>query len=138
MTATDNLPPRDDYPELLRDLRQTVARLLGDVGVEADRALAIGSTVAEELSALHGGQVIYWPKATRYRANQRWAQIYDEFNGHNHAELAHKYGMGLHHLYRVIAIVRAERRKRTQKDLFQADDASKPGAGNDDQAGAAA
>lgn len=133
MTDAENMPSRDEYPQMLCDLRDLVARLLADAGVEADRSLAIGNTVIEELSALHGGAILYMPKATRFRAKRRWQQIYDEFNGRNHAELAHKHGMGLHHLYRVIAIERDERRKRTQMDLFQADEASKQIAGDDEQ-----
>ena len=120
--ATDTaapVAPMDDlagnaYPAMLRELGDTVARQLADVGVDQARAEAIGTTVAEHVRELYGGQLVYIPRGASYETRQRWLTIWQEFTGHNHADLARKHGMNIKQVYRVLAIVGAEMRKRKE------------------------
>lgn len=107
------------YPAMLRDLADTVARQLADVGIEPERARAIGTTVAEHVRELYGGQLIYFPSGASFETRKRWLTIWQEFNGHNHADLARRHGMNVKQVYRVLAIVGAEMRKRAQPGLFE-------------------
>lgn len=109
------------YPELLRDLAGIVKHELLQCGldIEAEQAEAVSLNVAETVREHFGGQVIYVPKGAAFKTKQRWEQMWTEFTGHNHADLARRYGMGVHGVYRVLAIMRAEHRRRAQPDLFQ-------------------
>lgn len=109
----------DAYPELLRDLADLVASKLVEAGIERERAAAVGETVIEEISVLHGGRQFYLAKNCSVKARRRWLQLWEDFTGRNQAELSATYGMNIKQVYRVLAIVREEKR-RAGPDLFSA------------------
>lgn len=104
--------------EVLRDLARIVTRHLVACDLDAARAEAIAESTAEEVREHFGGQIVYIAKGTSLKTHQRWERMWADFTGHNHADLARKYGMGVHGVYRVLAIMRAEHRRRAQPDLF--------------------
>lgn len=108
-----------DYPELLRDLARIVEQELVNVGTDRAHAKAIAETVTEHVMEHHGGVPQYWPKGTHWRKLRRRREMWERFNGTNHAELARDFGMCLQQVYKWLAIERAELRKRTQRDMFE-------------------
>ena len=86
---------------------------------DPERAEAVGLSAAEHVREHFGGQVVYVPKDAAFKTKQRWQVMWNEFTGHNHADLARKFGMGVHGVYRVLAIMRAEHRRRAQADMFE-------------------
>lgn len=71
-----------------------------------------------ELAAHWGGQNIYFPMGLSYKLSQRDRQIYDDFTGANHSELARKYGVSLQWIYKIVKTVRQEEMARRQGALF--------------------
>ncbi len=106
-------------PELLVDLSLQVAQALielADLG--ADQANQLGREIADRMAGHWGGQNIYFPMGVSYRLSQRDRQIFDEFRGDNHAELARKFGVSLQWIYKIIKAVRREEIAARQRDLF--------------------
>lgn len=118
MSSTNLKSPEDYYPEILRDLADRVARKLVETQVcKADQANAIGRSLADDVSDAWQGQIIVVPKAAQYKARVRWNEMWEAFNGHNHAELGRQYGMGVKQVYRVLKHMAAYHRSRGP-DLF--------------------
>lgn len=109
------------YPEVMREIADVVARSLVEGGLQHERALALGEAAAEAVRERHGGTLMYLPKGHTMKTRRRWQALWDEFTGDNHAALAVKHGMNVKGVYKVLAVMRAEHRKRTQADLFDAD-----------------
>ena len=65
-----------------------------------------------------GGQNIYFPMGLSYILSKRDRQIYAEFNGNNHSELARKYGISLQWVYKLIKTVHKEEMATRQQDMF--------------------
>lgn len=105
------------YPALLRDLADTVTRQLTEVGIDAGHAQQIGTSVAEHVREHYGGQLVYMPMGASYETRRRWLEIWQAFNGTNHGDLARRFGMNVKQIYRVLAVVGAEMRKRAQPGL---------------------
>lgn len=117
-TPTNDLDAgRDRYPALLTELAQLIGQKLGEIGIEPERAAAIGQTVAEHVRQHYGGQLVYITKGASFETRQRWQAMWRDFRGDNHAELARKYGMNIKQVYRVLALMAAEHRKRAQPEL---------------------
>lgn len=73
-------------------------------------ASGIGKRIAENLRHTWGGQLVYFP----VDRSRRDAQVYEEFTGDNHAELARTYHVCVQTIYK---IVKAERERRRFKQL---------------------
>ena len=100
---------RNKSPELLADLAiQCAAVIHEQLGIEASMAEEIGRATAERMSFIWGGQNIYFPKGLIYQLSIRDRQIFEEFNGKNHADLARKHKVSLQWIYKLIKAVRAE------------------------------
>ncbi|KVN33328.1 DNA-binding protein [Burkholderia pyrrocinia] len=107
-------------PELLVDLAQHVAHTLTELAdIGKDQAEQLGREIADRMAAHWGGQNIYFPMGVSYRLSQRDRQIFDEFRGDNHAELARKYGVSLQWIYKIIKAVRRDELAARQSDLFE-------------------
>lgn len=65
-----------------------------------------------------GGSMIYVAKHNPWQAHERDLQIWGEFTGNNHHELALKFGLSLPYIYEIIARMRKIYRKE-QQDLFE-------------------
>ncbi|MEH5865258.1 Mor transcription activator family protein, partial [Escherichia coli] len=57
-----------------------------------------------------------------WKVSQRDREIFREFNGRNHHELARKFGVSLQWVYSVVKRVRKEEISRLQGQLFEDDD----------------
>lgn len=110
---------RSKGPELLVDLALQCAEALKEcLSLAPEAAEQVGREIADRMASHWGGQNIYFPMGLSYRLSQRDRQIYDEFNGHNHSELARKYGVSLQWIYKIIKTVRREDMARRQSDMF--------------------
>lgn len=107
-----------DAPELLADLVDRTVDIAIRHGIDPDTADAIALALEEEMSTCWGGQVIYFPKGMRKRVTEKHLQIYQEFTGHNHAELAQRHGMSMHWVYTIIKRVGDAIRAKKQPDMF--------------------
>ncbi|MCO1335328.1 hypothetical protein MO867_13400 [Microbulbifer sp. OS29] len=94
--------------ELLEEIHAHAREVLTQHGVDSDIADQAGCAIADHLATTWGGQIVTVPKDYHYRVASRDAQIYEEFNGRNHSQLARKYGMTVRGIYKVISRVRAK------------------------------
>lgn len=108
--------------ELLVDLAQKVAyALVSRAGVDAETAERIGIEVADLTAEDWGGQVLYIPKGSAYKLSKLHLQIYEEFDGTNHAALASKYDYTVPAIYRIIKRIKRQEMARRQFDMFPSD-----------------
>ena len=106
-------------PELLVDLAEQCSQALREkAGLDHAQADQVAREVADRMAAHWGGQNIYFPMGLSYRLSQRDRQIYDEFTGANHSDLARKWGVSLQWVYKIVKTVGAEEIARRQGDLF--------------------
>lgn len=66
--------------------------------------------MAEDVRRAWGGSLLYVPRGDAYDRRQRDAALWSEFDGRNHVELAHRYGLSLPAVYDSLARERARRR----------------------------
>ena len=106
---------------LLLDLRDHACRLLRELKtVDATAASQISNELMYQISQHWGGQSIYIIKDDSFQAEERDIQIYNEFNGHNHTELAKKYNLTEVYIYRIVKRMHEQERNRLQPSLFDA------------------
>ena len=106
-------------PELLVDLAEQCSVALRETaGMDKDKAEQVGREIADRMASHWGGQNIYFPMGLSYKLSQRDRQIYDDFTGANHSELARKYGVSLQWIYKIVKTVRQEELARRQGDMF--------------------
>lgn len=106
-------------PELLVDLAEQCALALKQIlGLDDDKADQVGREIADRMAAHWGGQNIYFPMGLSYKLSQRDRQIYDDFTGNNHSDLARKYGVSLQWIYKIVKTVLKEEMARRQGALF--------------------
>jgi Mor family transcriptional regulator len=109
---------RNKSPELLADLASQCSAVIHErLGLDAVKADEIGRETAERMSFIWGGQNVYFPKGLIYQLSIRDRQIFDEFNGKNHADLARKYKVSLQWIYKLIKTVRAEEIAKRQMTI---------------------
>ncbi|MHA6913036.1 Mor transcription activator family protein [Ralstonia pseudosolanacearum] len=117
------MKPSDTFkskgPELLVDLAQhSAAALVELAALDSEKAEQLGREIANRMAAHWGGQNIYFPMGLSLKLSQRDQQIYDEFNGTNHSDLARKHGVSLQWIYKIVKAVRQEEITRRQGALF--------------------
>lgn len=107
-------------PELLSDLATHAAETMVEL-LEIDPELAqqAGMELANRMTVVWGGQNIYFPMGISYKVSQRDRQIFSEFTGNNHSDLARKYHCSLQWIYKIVRTIRAEELARRQGDMFQ-------------------
>jgi len=99
------LPER--YPEVLAELARLIhAQLMPSLGDDAGPAAL---DVVEAIRRGFGGEMIYIPLGMPHERQQRNAEIARQFNGRNHAELAHQYGVSVKAIYSILSSHRARR-----------------------------
>lgn len=120
--AADNDLPADpltfppEYPEVLGDLAALAHQRL-TAWLPPDLAAALALELAEDVRLKWGGGLIYIPQGARFERQQRDAAIWREFNGRNHATLAHRHGLTLSCVYDIVA---RERARRQSELIFSA------------------
>ena len=106
-------------PELVADLEdQTTACLISVIKIDRQRAVAVAKMVARHITDNWGGQLIYIPKNHLGQIDERDMQVYREFDGRNHAQLAKKYNLTVQQIYRIVKEVGLRERAKNQMDLF--------------------
>jgi len=108
------------YPELLEDLAAATSELVQKKlpSMSADDAADVGIALAEHLRHHWGGQSFYVPRGGQFEARQKHLDIWKEFNGRNHRQLAKKHGVSLQQVYVVIRRMRQKLRDKSQPSLF--------------------
>lgn len=110
---------RSKAPELLTDLSEQVSHALVELlKQDKERADQVGREVAERIASHWGGQNIYVPMGQSIRLSRRDLQVYNDFNGSNHSDLARKYSISLVWVYKIIKAVRKEEIAKRQGDMF--------------------
>ena len=71
-------------------------------GMAGEQAFAVAEESTDTVLDEFGGENLYIPKNISGKAHRRNRQIYDEFTGDNHDELAKKYGVTLQRIYAII------------------------------------
>lgn len=106
--------------ELLQDMADTMAETIAEFGITDDKELLeqIGAACADRISKRWGGTTFVFPKDHRFRLARRDRQIYSEFNGTNHMELAHRYNLSERHIYDIVKRAAAENLDYRQGKLF--------------------
>ncbi len=110
---------RSKGPELLVELAQHTSETVREI-IDIEPAIAdqIGQAVANRMMQVWGGQNVYFPMGMVWKVSQRDREIFREFNGRNHHELARKFGVSLQWVYSVVKRVRKEELDRMQGKLF--------------------
>lgn len=111
-----NAPRAND---ILSDSLAPTADLLKEMmGLSVEQAEIVATEIVVLYSHLWGGQLAYFPKTPAVILSQRNQQLYDDFNGRNHAEVAAKYGLSVQAVYRIVKRIRVAIIARDQGDLF--------------------
>lgn len=103
--------------EMLEDVQAHTQQILVDHGIKKELAEQAGCAICDRLADNWGGQVITFPKDHRFRLSKRDIEIYKEFNGRNHNELAKRYRVTTRAIYKIIQRVR-DRMDSNQACLF--------------------
>lgn len=74
-----------------------------------DDAAPAALEVVEAIRRGFGGEMIYIPLGMPHERQQRNAEIARQFNGRNHAALAHQYGVSVKAIYSILSSHRARR-----------------------------
>lgn len=115
----DNVLFKQKCPELLQYIADHTSKSVQDVlGTESLLAEHLGQEVALRIADALGGQLIYVPSAISLNKAKIHLEIFNDFNGRNHNELAAKYKVSTQHIYTVIKRMRKTVLKDVQRDLF--------------------
>lgn len=114
----DKQPGRQGMEALLEIARVVQEQLLAD-GLDNSKARDIALKASEKVRLLYGGTDVYIPKGIALVINERDWQVWHEFDGANHSELAKKYDTTPRHIYRIVARCREEDFLKRQGKLFE-------------------
>lgn len=103
-------------PAMLQSLMALFTDELERQQVPAPARLAARLVAAQ--AAYFGGMQLYLPRNDRLRKALRDIEIYDEFNGVNHRQLARRYDLTEITIYQIVAEQRAAEKARRQLGLF--------------------
>jgi Mor family transcriptional regulator len=103
--------------ELLNDLADRISQAIGH-HLDAEHAAQIGESIACAMAEHWGGQLIYFPKGKFLFLSKRDRQIYAEFTGHNHKELARRHNVSEQHIYRIVKAMLRQDLDDRHGDLF--------------------
>jgi Mor family transcriptional regulator len=106
-------------PDLLVDMAARVQKILMEkAGIEKALAEHIGFEISREMAEAWGGHQVYMPKGLDMLLHSRDLQIWEDFNGRNHAVLSKKYGISMVWVYAIVKRMRALDLARRQPGLF--------------------
>jgi len=95
-------------PEFLADLFDIVSRLGQQQGLNKDEADELADLIVDDVCDEWGGLPIYIGKGTHMKLSQRDLDVYREFTGDNHQELAHQYGISKVWVYAILRRVKRQ------------------------------
>lgn len=106
-------------PELIKDLAGTAAHIaVKHYDLAPPTAHKLGVDVALAFAEQAGGTQVYIPMSLSVKINHRDLQMYAQFNGSNHNELAKEYGCSVAWVYSVVKRVRKQMQDKHQLKLF--------------------
>ncbi len=115
----DNLDHLDDdprlWPKTLFDLRAVIESQLKHGKATTNEAIARDVTAA--IAHYLGGRQVYLPRDSRLQRALRDYQIYANFNGSNHHQLAEKSGLTSAQIYNILAQQKKLHLSRRQHQL---------------------
>lgn len=115
----DNDDFQNKAPDLLADLaKYTVTAVREMADLDEQTAENIGMVVALKTAHNWSGLNVYIPRAMTLFACEREKQIYNEFTGNNHAQLAKKYRLSIQWIYKIVKRVQKEEINKRQFQLF--------------------
>ncbi len=97
------------YPEILSDLSYRLSERLVKNGIAKNQAETIAADVTVYVSQHWGGQLIYFPKATKFNMANRDLEICKKWNGRNALELCREYDLTKARLYQILKPPRKKR-----------------------------
>lgn len=110
-------------PELLNDFKDKCQeRLQSDVGLDLDTAEKSASLIIKLMQNDWRGQQIYIPKCAEDELSDRDRKLWSEYNGTNHAQLAHDFDVSVQWVYKVVKYMRALELSEKQIDAFPDED----------------
>lgn len=107
---------------MLNDVRQFTTDLLTEAGIHTDVSEQISNELMNRLATHWGGQLLYFGHGHVFSATKRDEKIYAKFNGHNHAELAKEFSLGVVYIYTIVKRMKKLERDRVQPDMFAGDE----------------
>lgn len=107
-----------DYPALLRDLAEQMAKKLCEIGIDPARATLAAEAIGEHVRETYGGQMLNWPKGAKFNQRTLRERMWTDFTGDNHMQLAARYGLSWQWIYKELKRAKSEFRQRSQPDLF--------------------
>lgn len=106
-------------PELLADMAAHATEILKEIGkISHDEAEVLAWAVTDRIAENWGGQSLYIPRGCILGVEKEHLDIFNDFNGHNHSELAQKYKKSVIWIYAVVKRVRQQLLARRQGGLF--------------------
>lgn len=124
MQAQSNISDQDivefmqDAPELINQLFATLTTLGIEHGLDTKVAQNLAANATQKVVDAFGGEVIYIPKGLAMQMSVRDLKIYQEFNGNNHRELAHKYGLSMQAIYKIVKRTHKKELGKHQIDMW--------------------
>ncbi|MCB1950154.1 Mor transcription activator family protein [Nitrosomonas sp.] len=118
-----DIPKKHEMPELLTVIvRDTADTLKECISIDADTAEHVGHEVALRVAQRLAKQLVYIPSAENFLKHGRDEEIWRDFSGGNHNELARKYGISVQWVYRIIKKMHQIKSKEVQGSLFDETD----------------
>lgn len=103
---------------MLKDLKVSIREALIAKAFDPHHADRAAQIAVDTLREIYGGDQPYIPKDDERLDKRDW-EIWQEFNGTNHAALAKKHGLTERQIYNRIAIIRPIAQARMQGNLFE-------------------
>ena len=101
---------KDRADDVLADMADFAATLLhGDFGLAKKDAKDAAECLVEAIRLEWGGSMCYFKKTPRIELEARDEEIYERFDGTNHAELTREYGITRQRIYQIVNAMRARR-----------------------------
>jgi Mor family transcriptional regulator len=108
------------YPEVLSDLIDKAAeQIVLQLALAPDTAKQSVYIVTEIIRRDWSGSNLYLAKGLAYDIQNRDREMYGEFTGGNHKQLADKYELTVRQVYDRLARIAEEEFKRRQPGLFE-------------------
>lgn len=105
--------------DLLSETIEPVAKVIQEsLDVSAELAEATSVEITTLPAHLWGGQVVYIPKGVSIQTSKLYQQIYDDWKGRNHDEVATKHGVCVQLVYKVVKQMRLAIIAGNQRDLL--------------------
>lgn len=107
------------YPEILKDLIDKAAPPIAEKQqIPLSEARELVFEICEVIRRDWSGNNLYLPVGLAHDINKRDLEMYEAFNGTNHADLSKRFGITVRQVYERLAIISAAEFARRQPGLF--------------------